>query len=53
MTFVMILMSFDMPGSCNDNIAAGTAPKVHFTVNGREYDMGYYLADGIYPLWAT
>jgi hypothetical protein len=53
-----------MPGSCNDinvlhrspvfdNIAAGTAPEVHFTVNGREYDMGYYLADGIYPPWAT
>ncbi len=30
----------------------GTAPKVCFTVNNKNYDMGYYLTDGIYPDWA-
>jgi hypothetical protein len=53
-----------MSGSCNDinvlhrsplfnNLAHGIGPQVTYTVNGREYNMGYYLTDGIYPHWAT
>ena len=54
---------FGMPGANNDlNILDcsplfkqhmdGTAPKVRFTVNNNNCDMGYYLTDGIYPDWA-
>jgi hypothetical protein len=55
---------FGMPGSLNDinvlhrsplfdDIATGNAPNVNFQVNGRPYNMGYFLGDGIYPDWAT
>ncbi|XP_034225459.1 uncharacterized protein LOC117635217 [Prunus dulcis] len=55
---------FGVAGSNNDiNILArsplfndvvnGVSPHIQYVVNGNEYNLGYYLADGIYPRWAT
>ncbi|XP_033146928.1 uncharacterized protein LOC103869787 [Brassica rapa] len=55
---------FGAPGTMNDlnildrspvfdEIINRNAPEVNFYVNGREYHLAYYLADGIYPKWAT
>ena len=55
---------FGAPGTMNDlnildrspvfdDIINGIAPEVNFYVNGREYQLAYYLTDGIYPNWAT
>ncbi|XP_010495651.1 PREDICTED: uncharacterized protein LOC104772772 [Camelina sativa] len=55
---------FGMPGTNNDinvlesshlfsNLAQGIAPPAHYIIQGKDYNMGYYLADGIYPKWST
>ncbi|XP_020262310.1 uncharacterized protein LOC109838264 [Asparagus officinalis] len=35
------------------NLAQGIAPPAYYVIQGKEYNMSYYLADGIYPKWAT
>nr|XP_017217028.1 PREDICTED: putative nuclease HARBI1 [Daucus carota subsp. sativus] len=36
-----------------DEVLEGRAPEVNYNVNGNDYNMGYYLTDGIYPECAT
>nr|XP_051197130.1 uncharacterized protein LOC127310499 [Lolium perenne] len=55
---------FGLPGTLNDinvlqrsplfaKLANKEAPTCNYKVMNNEYTMGYYLADGIYPDWAT
>ena len=55
---------FGVAGSNNDinvlnqsplflEVIKGEAPRVQYSINGRQYNTGYYLADGIYPEWAA
>jgi Plant transposon protein len=53
-----------MPGTNNDinvldrsplfrTLRAGGSDQVNYVINGTEYQLGYYLVDGIYPQHAT
>ncbi|XP_024004851.1 putative nuclease HARBI1 [Eutrema salsugineum] len=49
---------FGPPGTLNDinvldDILQGRGPKVRYSVNGHNYNLAYYLTDGIYPKWTT
>ncbi|KAL3625657.1 hypothetical protein CASFOL_030511 [Castilleja foliolosa] len=55
---------FGPPSACNDlnvlynspifnDVLEGLDSNIQLTLNGREYQQGYYLADGIYPRWST
>ncbi|KAK3229771.1 hypothetical protein Dsin_001652 [Dipteronia sinensis] len=55
---------FGLPSTNNDinvleashpfaNLTHGIAHPTHYFIQGKEYNMGYYLADGIYQKWST
>ncbi|XP_050257552.1 uncharacterized protein LOC126702767 [Quercus robur] len=55
---------FGLPESNNDinvlkrshvfnELVEGRAPTIHYSINGHDYTIGYYLTDGIYPKGAT
>jgi Plant transposon protein len=55
---------FGLPGLLNDinilyrslifhEVLERRTPKINYTINGYNYNLGYYLADEIYPNYAT
>lgn len=46
---ISILMSSNL----FSKLAQDTALPANYTTMEKEYNMGYYLVDGIYPKWST
>lgn len=36
-----------------DDVLEGRALELNYTMNGNNYNIGYYLTDEIYPEWTT
>ncbi|XP_012839256.1 PREDICTED: uncharacterized protein LOC105959663 [Erythranthe guttata] len=57
------ILQMQLTSACNDlnvlynplfnDVVEGLATNIQFTINGRAYKQGYYLADGIYPRRST
>ena len=35
------------------NLAQGIAPPANYVIQGKQFNIGYYLADSIYPKWSN
>ncbi|KAK3193835.1 hypothetical protein Dsin_025145 [Dipteronia sinensis] len=51
--FPGMLGSLDYRSPLFDDLINESAPLCDFVVQGHQYNMGYYLSDGIYPSYAT
>ncbi|XP_039130886.1 uncharacterized protein LOC120267278 [Dioscorea cayenensis subsp. rotundata] len=55
-TAVFRMLAYGLSADATDEyvkIAQGIVPPTHYIIQGKEYNMGYYLANNIYSKWST